>query len=307
MSDEANERVAPITIVLYGGMEQPLEESFDVLIGVRNNNEIKKSFWTKGPIVELNLAFHDGPGDDYTITSWAKGYLGTGDFVTVDPKFHKTLKLMMIPVGAKLVFCSWDKLKAQYPKASQFLGLGEDDTAAKARYTDLQKTKPYSLACFLNLISAMMDINLNGKTPLDYIKGICWDDTFAQDRFFGYADPAIISAIEASADEGHFAEEKDCAAFHPGSTCSYKQTDYDYSNVQLTFHQQDTKVIDGMECVKIEPDMDLYKSLVNHGLMEVIPNLSTHGLTNPISVLSLRWLDSANDGENPFVPGYSLV
>jgi hypothetical protein len=307
VADQIGEVVAPVTLVFFDGTETPATSSFDVLLGIKNAYGIDRSYWSKGPTIQLHLPFHDGPGDDYVITAAVNGFRDTGDFVTANPKVHNTLKLMLIPSGAKISFCSWDTLKSKYPRASYFLGLGDDDGAARARYLELQKSKPAALACFLNLITAMMDINLNGKSPLDFIKGICWDSTFAQDRFFGYADPAIIPAIQAAAAEGDFAEEKDCAAFHKGSTCSYKQTTYDYSNVQLTFHEGDTQLIDGVKCVKIEPDMDLYKSLLNHGLMEVLPNLSTHGLTNPVDILSLRWLDSADDNESNFDPGYNLV
>ena len=76
--------------------------------------------------------------------------------------------------------------------------------------------------------------------------------------------------------------------------------------MQLTFHEEDVKTIGGITCVKIEPDMDLYKDILAHGLMEVIPNLSTGGLTNPIDVLALRWIDAVQSDDPLFDPGYSL-
>ena len=42
---------------------------------------------------------------------------------------------------------------------------------------------------------------------------IKWDDAFAQDRFFGYIDPAMIAAVVAAAGDGEFAEENDPGAF----------------------------------------------------------------------------------------------
>jgi hypothetical protein len=162
----------------------------------------------------------------------------------------------------------------------------------------------------MNLITAMDGIGIGaGKTPLDYLKEIKWDDSFAQDRFFGYIDPAMIPAVEATAKDGGFAEEKDPGILHPGATLSYKQTEYDYSNVQLTFHQnpEDLKPIDGLQCVLFEPDMDLYKDLLDHGVLEVLPNLLTHGKTDPVDILSLRWLDTTDAHESPFDPGYTLA
>lgn len=298
------------TIVLYDGAGQQMTQALDVLLDVRNNFDAEKSVWVKGPVIQLDLEFHDGPGDNYVVNVWAKGYRGTGDFVKADPMVHAVLKLLMIPVPTKVMFRGWDELKAKYPKAAGLLGLGVNgDAAAQQRYLDLEKSKPASLACFLNLTAAMNELVVGGqKTPLDYLKEIIWDNTFAQDRFFGYVDKALIPAVVAAAQDGEFAEEKDPGLLHPGATTSYKQTQYDYSNVQLTFHENppDRKVIGGVECVKFEPDMDLYKDQLNHGLLEVLPNLLTHGLTDPIDIFSLRWLDSADAGEAPFDPGYTL-
>jgi hypothetical protein len=307
----AGETVARATIVLYDGAEQPVAEEMDVLLEVRNNYGVNRSNWVKGPIIQLELQFFDGPGDNYTVTIWVKGNRGTGDFVKAEPKVHQVLKFMLIPVPTKLTFRPWAELKVKYPRAAEFVGLGlADDAAAQQRYATLQTDKPASLACFMNLIAAMNEIGIGGvKTPLDYLKDIKWDETFAQDRFFGYVDPAMIPAVVAAAGDGEFAEEKNPGALHPGATLSYKQTEYDYSNVQLTFHQNaaDLKKVGDLECVMFEPDMDLYRDLLNHGLLEVLPNLLTHGLTDPVDILSLRWLDTTDAYESPFDPGYSLA
>lgn len=306
MSNGEEQKFGPVTLAFYDGSGQEMNAEFDVLVGIKNGIDIDQSRWLKGPVISLNLEFHNGPGDRYTITVWTKGYRGTGDFVRADPAKHHIIKMLLIPSDEKLAFCSWTTLISKHPAASKFLGISPDGVSGEERYIELQRTKPAALASFLNLISALSDIDLGGKTPLDFLKMVTYDDTFAQDRFFGYADPAIIPIIKAAANEGQFDEEKNCAQFHAGSTCSYKQTTYDYSNVQLTFHERDEKIIDGIKCVKIEPDMDLYKNLLDHGLMEVIPNLSTRGLTNPVDILALRWLDAADDAEEPFDPGYTV-
>lgn len=307
----ASETVARATIVLYDGAEQPVAEEMELLLDIRNNYGVSQSNWVKGPVIQLDLQFFDGPGDDYTVNLWVKGYRGTGDFIKADPKIHPVLKFMLIPVPTKIVFRPWTDLKAKYPKAAEFLALGlTEDTAAQQRYSDLQTSKPASLACFLNLIGAINGIALGeGKTPLDYLKEIKWDNTFAQDRFFAYIDPAMIPAVVTAAAEGQFAEEPDPGTSHPGATLSYKQIEYEYSNVQLTFHQNpaDLKMIDGLQCVLFEPDMDLYRNLLDHVLLEVLPNLLTHGLTDPIDILSLRWLDTTDSYQPPFDPGYTLA
>ncbi len=309
MPDHAS---AKATIVLNDSTGQQMTQALDVLIGVKNNQDIDQSFWSKGPVIQLDLPFHDGPGDHYIVNAWAKGYRGTGDFVKANPKVHPTFKFLMIPVPTKVVFPAWAELKAKNPKAAELLGLGlTTETDAQQRYLDLQqRNRSAALTCFLNLTAAMDELVVGGqKTPLDYLKEIEWDNTFAQDRFFGYVDKALIPAIVAAAKDGEFAEEKDPGLLHPGATLSYKQTQYDYSNVQLTFHENppDRKTIDTVDCVKFEPDMDLYKDQLDHGLLEILPNLLTHGLTDPIDVFSLRWLDSADAGEAVFDPGYTFV
>jgi hypothetical protein len=306
----AKETIARATIVLYDGAEQPVADEVDVLLEVRNNFGVNQTNWVKGPVIQLNLQFFDGPGDNYTVTVWVKGNRGTGDFVKADPKIHQVLKFMLIPVPTRITFRPWIGLKAKYPKVAEYLGLGlADDAAAQQRYSDLQAKKPASLACFMNLITAMDGIGIRGgRTPLDYLKEIEWD-SLAQDRFFAYIDPAMIPAVEATAKDGGFAEEKDPGILHPGATLSYKQIEYDYSNVQLTFHQNaaDLKMVGDLQCVKFEPDMDLYKDLLDHGVLEVLPNLLTHGKTDPVDILSLRWLDTTDALESPFDPGYTLA
>ena len=306
----AGEKVARATIVLYDGAEQPISEELDVLLEVRNNHGIKQTNWVKGPVIQLNLQFFDGPGDDYVVNVWVKGHRGTGDFVRANPKVHTVLKFMLISIPTQLKFRPWVDLKAKYPRIAEFIGLGlPDEAEAEQRYADLQDSKPASLACFMNLITGMDGIGVGGgKTPLDYLKEIRWDDTFAQDRFFAYVDPALIPAVVATAADGEFAEEPNPGAFHSGATLSYKQVEYEYSNVQLTFHQNpaDQKVIGGINCVLFEPDMDLYKDLLDHGVLEVLPNLLTHGLTDPVDILSLRWLETNDLAQEPFDPGYTL-
>jgi len=307
----AGETVARATIVLYDGAEQPIADEMDVLLEIRNTQGINQTNWVKGPVIPLTLQFYNGPGDDYVVTVWVKGHRTTGDFIKANPKVHLVRKFMLISVPTRLIFRPWLDLKAKYPKITEFIGLGSaDDGAAEQRYLDLQKTSPAPLACFMNLITAMGGIGIGGgKTPLDYLKEIKWDSSFAQDRFFGYVDPALIPLVVATAKDGGFAEEKDPGTFHPGATLSYKQIDYDYSNVQLTFHENppDRKDIGGLSCVLFEPDMDLYKSLLDHGALEVLPNLLTHGKTDPVDILSLRWLDTNDSGEDPFDPGYTLA
>jgi hypothetical protein len=114
-----------------------------------------------------------------------------------------------------------------------------------------------------------------------------------------------------------FAAEADAAHWHPGllthappilpATRSWKQTRFDVTNVQLTFHENDkdvrkTPTGELVPCVVVEPDIDYYKDLLAHGLLEVLPNALTHGKTDPRTVYSLRWMATKQEGVTPFDP-----
>lgn len=94
---------------------------------------------------------------------------------------------------------------------------------------------------------------------------------------------------------------------HPGATLSYKQTQFDVTNVQLTFHEHNKKTLEGprgsVECVVIEPDIDFYKDLLAHFFSEVLPNKFTGRLTDPRAVYLLRWM-AGKQTETEFDPLY---
>lgn len=279
-----------------------------VLIRVHNALDIPSTTEDrKGPDILIKVPFHNGPGDFYAINVSSRGYRDGGCFFAADPKVLAEPKVLLLRDTPEPQFLPWSDFKTAHPEAASFLETGDTEAAAQAHYESLSKNEPNSLACLLNLTQAMSEIDLDGRTPLSYFKQICWDNTMAQDRFYGYVDPSIIPVVRAAAAKGEFAEEKDCALFHPGATCSWKQITFPVANVQLTFHEQVQKLIDGVNCVKIEPDIDLYKDLLEHGFGEVFPNLITGGLTSPYDVFSLRWTMAQDDGGPAFDPGYELA
>ena len=259
-----------------------------------------------GPNVMITVPFHDGIGDFYAVNVAADGFRDSGCFFNANPNVLAEPKLLLIRNQPRPRFADWETFKAESPEAAKFFCVGQAEADAKFHYENLSTNHPNSLACFLNLTQAMSEIDLAGRSPLSYFKQICWDNTLAQDRFFGYVDPAIIPAVREAAAKGAFAEEKDCGKFHQGATCSWKQITFSVSNVQLTFHEHDVQTIDGMTCVKIEPDIDLYRDLVEHGFGEVFPNAITKGLTDPYDVFAMRWTTAQDYNGPAFDPGYEL-
>jgi hypothetical protein len=183
----------------------------------------------------------------------------------------------------------------------------------------------------VNFATALGQMRLpSGKSALDYYWNINWpagdsrdpnwlaalDTIFHQDRFFCYVDQAILPDVRSGKGQG-FSEEADPQAWgHGDATESYKQTQFDVANVQLTFHGHDTCTLrDDMgqpvKCVKIEPDIDYYKDVAAHGLMEVTPNwiskeVGRTGLTDPKVVYALRWMATRREGLPDFNPLYTV-
>lgn len=304
--DKIDKHQGSVMINLYDGAMQPF--TVRALLNVQNGQDVHMPPKdVNEPNIYIELPFHNGIGDEYTIVLSAKGYRDAGYFVKLNSDVLSVVKLVMIRKEPAFKFLGWQELTSKYPLISQFLSTGLDQSAAEAHYISVQKTNPKALACLLNLTVAMSEIDLGGKSPLTFFREICWDKTMAQDRFFGFVDPAIIPAVRAEAEKGAFAEETTCAEFHPGSTHSWKQIAFDVANVQLTFHENTVKTINGLTCVMIEPDIDDFKNLMAHGLLEVLPNLLTGGLTDPTGVYALRWTTAEDHGGPSFDPSYTLA
>lgn len=246
----------------------------------------------------------------------AKGYEDAAWMpIHISPAKPAAVDLMLIPQNAHLNFngATWQALNSVRPRFAQILSSGVTDPAG--RYSDLmEKPEGLVLGCLLNLLTAMSLITLpSKKSPLDYYWQPIWDDPqfpMAQDRFFAYVDKALVDDVINAGKMGAFAEEKDPGIFHPGATLSYKQTQFDVTNVQLTFHQGNTKTIQGstgsVDCVVVEPDIDYYKDLLAHFFMEVLPNKFTGGLTDPRMVYLLRWMAGKQAGFD-FNPLYTMT
>jgi hypothetical protein len=253
-------------------------------------------------------------GDNYRFDASADGYPDAG-FVPVHIAANtlQTVDLMLIPKSNQFNFAhaGWDAVRANRPSLADLLaaGAGSED-AASGRYGDLMETQGGAvLACLLNITTAMGQIQLAQKTPFDYLKMINWQLNgpfpMAQDRFFAWADPALIPQLEQAKQRNEFADAS--AALHPGATRSYKQIQFGEANVQLTFHENDHLNIDGLDCVRIEPDIDYYKDLAAHFVLEVVPN-AFGGLTDPRQVYVLRWIASRRHPKIPaFDPLYTIV
>ena len=57
----------------------------------------------------------------------------------------------------------------------------------------------------------------------------------------------------------------------------------------------------------VEPDIDYYKDLAAHALLEVVANGITGSLTDPRQVYVLRWIAGRHAGVPGFDPPYTIV
>jgi hypothetical protein len=304
---------AQIVVRVFDGTRQPIAANREIAITLTDGNltRVKDHFASKGPELTFKVNFFNNFGDIYTVIVTADGYRDAGCFVHVSKAEPKSANVMLLPKHATFRFPNSDlaSLKQNQPKLFDLLVKGATDDEAATRYANLRKDHPDTLAAIMNITTAMAQIELEpGTVVLDYFKQLIWDDTMTKARFFAYADHALIDQVRRAADAGKFAEEKNPGAFHEGASLSYKQTQFEQGNIQLTFHEHaETPTIDGKVCVKVEPDIDYYKDLIAHGLGEVLPNHVTKGLTDPEKVYLLRWIAGQEAGSPEFDPPYVIA
>ena len=295
-----------LLINVYDGTRQPLADGTDVLYRIIDGNQ-KQLFVQDENFSSLSLKvpFYDNFGDNYNVIVFSDGYKQAGFTpVKLAPSIPTSLDLMLIPKDGhpNFAMAPWDFIKTKLP----FLASGVSDADGKSRYEDLMEQRPLALAALLNITTAMSQIQLPQGTPLDYLKSIRWDESLAQDRFFAYCDPQLLEQVRTAAAHGEFAAEIGPGFFHPGATGSWKQVQFGEANVQLTFHENDTALIDGLPCIEVEPDIDYYKDVLAHALLEAFPNALTGGLTNPDIVYVLRWIAGRHAGNPEFNPPYII-
>ncbi len=299
---------ATMVVTVYDGSRQPIQGK-DFLIRIFDGfqNKLFDDF-KPAPTTVFRLPYRDNLQDNCTVLATGDGYVDAGlTPVKLSLAAVAMVDLMLLQDDATFKFLSWDALKTTDAVVANFVSLGSTDAEAQAHYENLQQNKPAALASLLNLATAMKAIQLPSKTPLDYFKEILWDESLAQDRFFGYADKSIVDQVRRAAMDGEFAPEPNPGLFHPDATSSFKQIQFGEANVQLTFHEKDIQTIDGVVCIKGEPDIDYYQDIGAHTLLEVIPNAITHGLTDPKKVYVLRWIAGKHAGVPEFVPPYSIA
>lgn len=323
---------AQILVNLYDGARQPLSKTVSWLARLSDGQPLAARRThtfdnLKGSSKLFTVPFFDNFFDDYTVLVSPHGLEDSGWFpVRVHPNAPAILDILTLPKEGSPHFANatWPHLRQSRPDVAAIVQRGcEDANSAAQKYGIALEDRPKALACFLNIITALAGMRLaSGRPPLDYYWNIAWplgtdnwparlDQVFKQDRFFCYVDESILPDIRKSAEAGIFAPELNPGLLHPDATESYKQTQFDVANVQLTFHGHDAFTFardDGspVRCIKIEPDIDYYKDLLTHGLLEVLPNWLSHNATDPTVAFALRWMAGRRAGLPSFNPLFTV-
>lgn len=300
-----------LRINVFDGTRQAIAGNVPILYTIRDGSNKTLFRDYRPPGISFNVPFYDNLFDNYTVLAFANGYSQAGFTpVPCSADVPQVVDLMLLKKNAGFNFAAgnWDLLAASDPTLFTLLSHGASDgAAARDRYTQLMEDSPAVLACLLNITTAMAAISLRVGNPLQYFKELIWDETMAQDRFYGWADPALYDEVRLAASHGVFVREPGFDLFHAGATDSYKQVQFGEANVQLTFHANDTKEIDGLTCIRMEPDIDYYKDEAAHALLEVIANAISGSLTDPRQVYVLRWIAGRHAGVPEFNPPYVIA
>jgi hypothetical protein len=316
MQPAAQPQTGRAMISVFDGTRQPYSGKAQLLITAidGNQNVQHRDFQPTPNVFFTDLPLFNNFGDQYTFLASADGYKDAGFFpVNLAPNVTQLVSLMLIPQTNELNFANatWKVLGKSRPSLKTLLshGAASSDEAAK-RYGNIQEDNGgVVLACLLNITTAMQQIQLPKGTPFDYLKEIIWDsngaDQMAQDRFFAWADPALIDQLKLSQAQNPPEFVAAPFALHPGATSSYKQDEFGEANVQLTFHENDRKMIGDVNCVMVEPDIDYFKDPAAHLIFEVLVN-AFGSLTDPRQVYVLRWIAGNRAGIPEFDPLYTI-
>ena len=208
---------------VFDGTRRPFPKKTGLLIRIidGNQNQVSADFRRGPSILFRELPFHDNFGDNHTVIVSADDYVQAGFTpVKLSAGTVQHIDLMLLPTGADFNFSAarWETLQTRDTRLFEVLSHGAgSDREAKERYTALMEDRPASLAALLNIATASADIHLPSGTPMTYVKVLDWDGIMV-DRFFGWADPALLEQVKRAADQGAFAREWGQGVFHPGAT-----------------------------------------------------------------------------------------
>ena len=312
---------AEIRINVFNGRREPVPAGMQLLVTARNgvNHTVVRTFVNGGAIRLPGLAVQDNFADHHTFLVSAKNHSDAGFTpFTIKANQSQTLDLMLLRREGGFTFRPFDELALQEDLLRVLGGGGSADP--RAVYESLRDTNPPALACLLNVTTALEQMRLTPSEQGDVnpLRAFTALESAFADRMFAWARVPLLEHVEQTAARkganGVARITMANPALHPGATHSFKQTDFGESNVQLSFHDNRRRLVNGVECMLVDVDIDYFKDTGAHLLMEVFPNrlkklihgkTSAESVTDPRLVYGLRWIAGRQKGTE-FAPPYFL-
>jgi hypothetical protein len=182
------------------------------------------------------------------------------------------------------LYPSLEQMQAAQPQLSALIVGFDSQADAENRYSVWKNTQQKQLAALLNLSTALEQLPSGSLLP--YYKEVV---SIQQDRFFAYADADLLAAVQSLYDQGLFDRQgRIDLMLHHGGTLSFKEMDLPEANLQITFHQRDTKIVNGRKLVLVETDIDYFKTFWKHMIEEVCYHIGTRRKSSPTTVYRFR-------------------
>jgi len=305
-----------LRVKLFDGRRQLVDPAIEpyvrVFDGDTPSKKLRDEYKKANSFFFPDLPFTDNFVDNFRVIATADDHYDTGYVpVKMIKNEVRELSLMLLPKSHEFDFSAarWETLATRRPELFELL-TDADDAAAKARYEHLRDSEPPALAGLLNITTALGELRLphnSGTSGLSYFEDIIWDkaanEAPTQDRLYAWASTALLDRVVEAADDGYFEHQPLAGLVHRGASRSYKHKAFGEANIQITFHEN-APASEGM--VKVEVDLDYYKNIAAHALLEVIPN-KFKGKTNPVQAFALRWIATREHGLPDFDPLYTIV
>jgi hypothetical protein len=297
---------------MFAGTREPIPIGTTVLFTVMNGSQktVYRNVVKTSHLALEGLSFSDNFEDNYTVLASADGYTQAGFTpVRISPLHATSVDLMLVRKTASFDFrnARWGLLRENRPDFARLLASGVGDSAAtEGRYAQLMEGRPAVLGCFFNLATALSQVHFPAGTPLDFMRELIWGEQMAQDRIFAWAEERMIDQITEASSQGLFTPQLAAVVSRSSATRSWKQVQFGEANIELTFHENHKRIIDGTNCILVEVDFDYYKDLMAHGLLEIQANSLSGILTDPRQVYVLRWMAGRHAGVPDFNPPYVL-
>jgi len=302
---------ASIQIHLFDGGGRPLADGSQVLVRLFDGlqRQVLSGFYPGPSILLAGVPRFNNYRDHYSLIAGLNGYRNAG-FTPLIVRGGEAVSifLMLVPENAGFDFraARWSDIRSTTPSFFWLVCHGcTDRGAAQDRYQQLLEGQPAALAHLLNSFAIMTNLNFPGGSLVAYVKELVWDDTMQPAHYFAYADTGLIQQIEQAVDQGAFATQIGAEFFHPGASRSFRETRGGEASLLLTFYEDDSQVIDGIDCARMQVEFDYSRDLSAHALLEVMPS-QTAVVADPRSVYALRWMAWRNLGAPAFEPPYAI-